>query len=169
MTAAPPRTPPLADLYLADETAWLDATAAQIRAGDLRVLDYGHLAEFLEDMAKRDKREVFSRLVVLLAHVLKWQAQPEKRSGGWSATIYLQQREIARDVASGVLRAYALAELANAFADAVVAAARETGLPESTFPAECPFTLDQLLAFTPADDARPGTEPGGTNPANSAG
>ena len=73
-------TEKLADLYEADETAWLDAMAESIRKGRLDDLDYAHLAEYLEDMAKRDRREVKSRLTVLAAHVLKWQHQPKKRS-----------------------------------------------------------------------------------------
>jgi hypothetical protein len=72
MTAA--EVEALADLYESDETAWLEAMAelaAQRRAAEM---DYEHLAEFLTDMARRDRREVRSRLVVLITHLLKWVA-----------------------------------------------------------------------------------------------
>lgn len=66
------RTPhALAALYEADETAWLERTADLVRTGRFDQLDAGTLAEYLTDMAKRDRREVFSRLVVLLSHLLK--------------------------------------------------------------------------------------------------
>ena len=64
--------PTLAALYEADETAWLDQTAALIRSGRLDQLDTANLAEFLTDMARGDRREVVRRLVILLVHLLKW-------------------------------------------------------------------------------------------------
>src|SRR5437762_265465 len=65
-------------LYERDETAWLEAMADLIRTGRLDEVDYPNLAEYLADMARRDRREVDSRLVVLLAHVLKWVHQPDR-------------------------------------------------------------------------------------------
>ena len=78
-------TEPRAELYETDETAWLDAMAQCAQRGAHAELDFEHLAEFLSDMAKRDRREVESRLATLLAHWLKWQYQPEKRSRSWRA------------------------------------------------------------------------------------
>ena len=66
------------ELYLRDETAWLEATAELVRAGRLDRVDSASLAEYLTDMAKRDRREVFSRTVVLLAHLLEWHHQPDR-------------------------------------------------------------------------------------------
>ncbi len=133
-------------LYEADETAWLDAMAGLIRGGRLDQLDYLHLAEYLEDMARRDRREVASRLTVLIMHLLKWTHQPRKRSRSWRGTIVLQQQELADEAASGVLRNHAEAALPRAYAKAVKAAAAETGLAVKKFPAECPYTPDQLLS-----------------------
>ena len=136
----------LAALYEADETAWLDATADLIRAGRVEQIDAGTLAEYLTDMARRDRREVESRLAVLLAHVLKWTHQPERRSGGWRATIVEQRQELEGLVGRGVLRTHALAVLEDAHARAVERATAETGLPKAAFLATCPFTLDELLS-----------------------
>jgi hypothetical protein len=36
--------------------------------------------------------------------------------------------------------------MAKAYADGVEQAASESGLPASTFPQECPWSLEQLLA-----------------------
>jgi len=63
---------PLGVLYERDETAWLEATSELIRLNLLDEVDYPNLAEYLADMARRDRREIESRLTVLLAHVLKW-------------------------------------------------------------------------------------------------
>ena len=59
----------LADLYEADETAWLDAMAELIRRGDYSELDYEHLQEYLSDMSLRERRAVESRLEVLIQRV----------------------------------------------------------------------------------------------------
>jgi hypothetical protein len=137
-----PSTP---DLYEADETAWLEAMARLIREGNVAELDYPHLAEYLEDMARRDKREVGSRLALLIAHLLKWQYQPERRSGGWRATVEVQAQELRELLESGVLSNHAEEILAKAYANGVRQAIAETGLPAATFPAECPFTIEMLL------------------------
>jgi hypothetical protein len=141
------RTPAAtAALYEADETAWLEATADLIRGGRLTEIDLNTLAEYLTDMAKRDRREVFSRLVVLLAHLLKWEYQPDRRSGSWRGTILEQQRELRQLLESGTLRNHASAVFADAYADARKQAAAETGLARKAFPAECRWDLDGALA-----------------------
>src|SRR5438477_279246 len=85
----------LAALYAEDETAWLEAMAALVRRRDLARLDLDNLGEYLTDMALRDRREVKSRLVILLAHLLKWEFQREKRSRGWRTTVLSQRQELA--------------------------------------------------------------------------
>jgi hypothetical protein len=138
--------PALASLYEQDETAWLEQTAnlvAQRRFGEI---DHEHLSEYLSDMARRDKREVFSRLVTLLTHLLKWEYQPEQRSNSWRGTILEQRRELRQLLESGSLRRHAGEVLGKAYQEAIQQAAVETGLTGATFPAECPSSLDELLA-----------------------
>jgi hypothetical protein len=148
-----------AALYETDETAWLEVTADLIRHGRLNEVDFHTLAEYLTDMAKRDRREVFSRLVVLLSHLLKWEYQPDHRLGSWRSTILEQQRELRQLLESGTLRNHATAVLADAYADARKQAAAETGLARAAFPEECGWDLDGALADWD-DDADAGAEPG---------
>ena len=135
-----------AALHELDETAWLEATADLLRHGQLDAVDLDTLAEYLTDMARRDRREVFSRLVVLLAHLLKWEYQPDRRAGSWLATILEQQRELRQLLDSGTLRNHATAVFADAYADARKQAAAETGLIRGAFPEECPWDLEGALA-----------------------
>jgi hypothetical protein len=135
----------LADLYVEDGTAWLEAMAELVRRRKLADLDLANLGEFLADMARRDRREVKSRLAVLLAHWLKWEHQPDRRSGSRRSTIVSQRQELADLAGGGVLRTHANAVLGEAYTNAVEQAASETGLPESAFPVDCPYTVDQLL------------------------
>jgi hypothetical protein len=133
-------------LYESDETAWLEHTAELIRAGRYEECDRENLVEYLTDMARRDRREVKSRLIVLLVHLLKWQYQPERRSTSWLLTIYEQQREMQLTIDSGTLRNHAVDVMANAYTYALKEAAAETGLARTSFPDECPWDVDSILA-----------------------
>src|SRR3954452_22993818 len=99
MTKAQAVTP--GALYEQDETAWLEIMAELIRQGRLDEIDSVNLAEYLADMARRDRREVESRLTVLIAHALKWTHQPDRRSGSWKATIIEQRQELEGLVSRG--------------------------------------------------------------------
>ncbi|WP_169977674.1 DUF29 domain-containing protein [Tautonia rosea] len=136
----------LPSLYHEDETAWLETMAQLVAEGRFDELDCAHLSEYLSDMARRDRREVYSRLVVLLTHLLKWEHQPEKRSGSWRGTILTQRRELRLLLESGTLRNHAIASLAEAYQDAREQAAAETELPIDTFPFPCVYTVDELIA-----------------------
>src|SRR5438876_10707090 len=94
----------LPSLYESDETAWLDVMSELIHQGRLDELDYAHLGEYLADMAGRDRREVESRLRILIAHLLKWTQQTGKRSGSWRGSIVAQRQELASMLGRGVLR-----------------------------------------------------------------
>ena len=136
----------LSDLYLADETAWLETMAELIESGNRADLDYANLREYLTGMANRDRREVNSRLVQLLMHILKWEHQPDLRSGSWQSSIFDQQYELNQLVGRGVLRNHAEEVLADEYLIAVKRAAAETGLGITAFPKDCPYSL---LAFDP--------------------
>jgi hypothetical protein len=142
----------LSTLYEQDETAWLEAMSALAAGGRFAEMDYLHLSEYLADMAKRDRREVFSRLVVLLTHLLKWEYQPDRRSGSWRGTIREQRRELKQLLESRTLRSHAEAVLADAYAEARRQAADETELGLELFPVEDSRGLDELLAEPAAGD-----------------
>jgi hypothetical protein len=136
----------LARLYESDETGWLERMYKLVNERRYGELDYEHLGEFLLDMAKRDRREVFSRLTTLLTHLLKWEYQPRKRSRSWETTIRIQRDDLQDLLESKTLRNHALEELPKAYARAVTYAAGETGLAKEKFPQECPYALDDLLS-----------------------
>ena len=139
----------LSDLFIEDETAWLEAMAELLAIGAYAKLDHENLREYLTDMAKRDRREVESRLVVLLMHVLKWMYQPDHRTRSWKSSIIEHRQELASLASRGVLRNHADSVLAEAYRKAGERASAETGLPLHVFPPECGFTFNELLAFDP--------------------
>src|SRR5687768_11386764 len=115
-----PATPhSLSDLYTRDETAWLETMAGLLAVGQYDQCDFENLREYLRDMARRDRREVVSRLTVLLVHLLKWDHQPQNRSGSWKATILSQRHALQDLLESQVLRNHAEVMLAKAYERAV--------------------------------------------------
>lgn len=136
---------PLSALYERDETAWLETMSDLAAQGRHADIDYPHLSEYLADMAKRDRRDVFRRLVVLLTHLLKWEHQPENRSGSWRGTIREQRRELRQLLESGTLRNHAAAVLADAYNESRQQAADETELVLGVFPIESAWGLEEAM------------------------
>jgi len=97
-------------------------------------------------MGKSQRRELESRLAVLLMHLLKWGWQRDKRSNSWKGTVANQRAEIRRLFRqSPSLKSQLTESLAESYSDAVEVANLETGLPADTFPQRCPFTPEQIL------------------------
>lgn len=134
------------DLYDVDFFEWTQRTADLLRRGRFREMDVEHAAEEIEDMGKRDFREVSSRLQVLLIHLLKWQLQRRKRSRSWRASIATQRAEIEGVLEqSPSLRPRARHEVDRIYRRAVERAMLETGLPGERFPESCPFSAEQVF------------------------
>ena len=135
------------DLYERDFFEWAIQNAELLRAGRLGEADLEHIAEEIEDMGISQKKELYSRLRILLVHLLKWKFQPEGRPGStWRSTIRTQRAELDAlfDFAPS-LRATVAKNLQKAFPKAVNDATDETGVPKGTFPDTCPFSADQVL------------------------
>lgn len=107
-------------------------------------IDVEHLAEDVEDLGKNQQRELRSLLVVLLAHLLKWEFQPGKRRGGWRAAIDLQRDEI-EALLSQAPSLGQWAPLADANRTACKLAADETDVATECFSERCPYALDEAL------------------------
>ncbi len=60
-----------AALYDEDFYGWTMEQARLLRAGEFARLDIENVAEELESIGRRDRREIDGRLVVLLSHILK--------------------------------------------------------------------------------------------------
>src|SRR5947208_12657968 len=85
-----------ADLYDKDFAEWTRHNAELLRSGRVTEADLEHIAEEIEDMGKRERRELLSRLTVLIVHMLKWNVQPDRRSRSWEGTIRVQRKDLAK-------------------------------------------------------------------------
>jgi hypothetical protein len=140
-----------AALYDRDFYRWCLDQARALRAlsamrANLAVpLDLDNLAEEIESLGKSQERELFSRYVVILVHLLKWRFQPERRTRSWRSTLLVQRDELESLYRfSPGLKALRRATLEEAYPIARNRAARETRLPLATFPETCPFTLEEI-------------------------
>jgi uncharacterized protein DUF29 len=134
--------------YEADYAQWCAEQGALLREGRLSDLDRENLADEIESLGRSDKREIRKRLGVLLAHLLKWQFQADKRNAGWLLTIREQRRQIkSLTEESPSLKTLPRKELDRQFELARQDALDETGLSEVTFPEECPYTIGEVLDF----------------------
>lgn len=135
-----------ATLYDQDFHAWAAEQAALLRAGRLDVADIEHIAEEIAGMGRTEKRELINRLAVLLLHLLKWQFQPSLRGNSWRGTIKVQRRELARHLIDNPsLKAVLPRAVEDAYGDAVINAARETGFEEDAFPETCPYGFAEIM------------------------
>lgn len=140
--------------YEQDFHQWIEHHITLLRAGQLNEIDVEHLIEELEGMAGRDRNELVSRLKILIAHLLKWQFQLQQLSErwkefdgrSWQRSIIEQRSEIADQLENIPSLKNNLNELvALAYPKAVKLSVKETKLPSSTFPRDCPYTIEQLL------------------------
>jgi Domain of unknown function DUF29 len=133
-------------LYDEDLLAWAEQQVAHLRAGQLDRLDVQHLIDELEAMAGKLRRELKNRLRILLAHLLKWQMQPKRRSRSWAATIAEQRDQIEALLEENPSLWQDLEDIArSAYPRAVRLAAIETGRSRQAFPAELPYDRTSLL------------------------
>lgn len=140
--------------YEQDFNAWIHHQVQLLKNGWLQQLDVEHLIIELEEMGKSDLRALESRLLILIAHLLKWQYQRATLTTQWQGfegkswrNTMIEQRAQLRHLLKKVLSLKR--ELPNAinevYAEAVIIAEKETQLPNATFPTTCPYSMEQLL------------------------
>lgn len=66
----------MGNLYDTDIAAWASEQAALLRGRQWSALDIENIAEEIDSVGRTEKRELGSRMTVLLAHLLKWQPNP---------------------------------------------------------------------------------------------
>ena len=135
--------------YETDVIAWAQEQVRLLRAGQFSLLDIEHIAEEIEDVGKSEKRELRNRMSVLLAHLLKWQYQPERRGNSWRRTIREQRKAILDCLDETPSLKPDMQDprwWERVWADAISAVLKDVeldGLPES-----CPWTFAEILEPT---------------------
>ncbi|MGE5657786.1 MAG: DUF29 domain-containing protein [Actinomycetota bacterium] len=142
-------------LYEVDYLRWIEVTVEKLRSQDYSEIDWEWVIEELKEMGRSEGRSLKSHLVILVMHLLKWQFQPEMRSGNWKGSIVEHRRQI-RDALkeSPSLKLYLEEVFAECYSDAVEQVSAETELPGEIFPPACPYPLVEVLAANFLPDAQ---------------
>jgi uncharacterized protein DUF29 len=148
--------------YETDWYAWVQEQALLLEQGRFDALDVGHLVEELGLMAGSAQGELYDRLIVLLAHLLKLQVAAallpgvyDRAQRGWRLTCAEQRRRLARLLGRNPsLRPTVPEELAEAYEVARLQATAALQVDETRLLAPCPWTAAQVLDpdFWPAED-----------------
>jgi Domain of unknown function DUF29 len=132
--------------YENDIVAWANEQARLIRAGQFDQLDLVNIAQEIEDVGKSEKRELASRMAVLLTHLFRWQYLPSRQSNSWQRTIKEQRRSIQLHLDDVPSLRNSLTNskwLSGVYSDAVAKAIGETGV--DTFPDALPWSIHDVL------------------------
>lgn len=139
-------TPAVVAFYERDYYRWLIENANLLRTGRVSEADLDRIAEELEEMGRSERRALASHISVQVSHLLKWQFQSSHRSSSWRGSIQNARSSI-QDLLdeSPSLRDQLTPLVVSKYPNARFNAANETNLPESTFPDDCPYRLEDLL------------------------
>jgi DNA-binding protein len=129
-----------------DVYGWAVHTAQLLRDKKMNEVDFDGIVEELEEMGISNKHAMISRLTLVISHLLKWQFQPNMRGHSWIYTIRAQRKKASYVLDDNPSLKSKLDEIiAKAYKVAIDEATDQTGLDEKTFPAECPYTFEQIM------------------------
>lgn len=129
-----------------DLAGWAFHQAMLLRSGQLHLADAVLIAEELEDVGHEQYDKFESALRLLMAHMLKWDHQPQRRSRSWQLTIINNRRRVERLLAKNPsLKSRRDEAVRDAYQDGRAEAYAQTKLPLATFPEECPYSWADLM------------------------
>ena len=132
--------------YENDFHSWLMKNALLLRQRKFTEIDAENIAEELEAMGRSEKRELVSRLSVLIVNLLKWRYQAVRRSRSWKNTISTQRIDINDLLEDSPSLRHAIPEkIDRAYKKARLMAEDETGIDKKNFPAACPFSPEEIM------------------------
>ena len=132
--------------YEGDAAGWAIAQAAALRDQRIDLLDWENLAEEIADVAGRERDKMESALRLVLSHMLKWEYQPMRRSRSWFNTVNEQRRRVTRQLRENPSLRHGLPKsILESYADAKGEASVDMDAHPRIFPAECPYSFDEIM------------------------
>ena len=132
--------------YDEDFYGWAMKNASLLKQGKFSEADMENIIEEMEAMGRSEKSQLVNRFSVLIAHLLKWQLQPDFRGRSWHGTIKEQRRRAKILLKENPSLKNKLEEaFADAYELAVDQIEKETPIDLKLLPAECPYTFEQCL------------------------
>jgi len=131
--------------YDKDFYSWTQEQAELLKHGRFSELDIDNLIEEVETMGRTEKRELESRLTVLLLHLLKWKYQDVRQCRSWELSIIEQRLKFEETLKENPgLKSKLNDMLKKAYRYAVIEASKETKISIKIFPELCPWELDKI-------------------------
>lgn len=145
-------------LYETDYLQWIETMVEKLQSRDYANVDWENLIEEISDIGRSEQRSLESNLIVILLHLLKWQFQPECRSGSWESSMIEHRRRVRKALKeSPSLKPYLEGIFAECYKEAVKQAKAETSLLLEAFPPNCPYELTEVMDdnFLPEQTTKP--------------
>lgn len=131
--------------YEQDFYSWTKEQAELLRSGQFNSLDIPNLIEEIETMGRSEKRELESRLTILLLLLLKWKYQEVRRGRSWQLSIDEQRIQFRKTLKENPgLKSALDGIIKDAYELAVIQASRETKISKAVFPENCPWELESI-------------------------
>lgn len=129
------------DFYL-----WTEQTAHLLKTEQWQEIDLENLIYEIKSMGSNDQHALKSNLRIVLLHLLKWQFQPAYRSNSWLSSMIEHRQQIEELLEKSLsLKPYLEEVFGKVYIKAVKGAEKQTGLPSTLFPTDCPYSLQQVL------------------------
>jgi hypothetical protein len=136
-------------LYEQDFYLWIQTTVKLLKERNLEQLDIDNLLEEIDSMGRSEKKELKTRLIVLIEHLLKlqfWILEKDDNARGWRTTVVEQRRQILYILAdSPSLKSILNHIFIDCYTDARKDTIRKYQLSSEIFPEQAPFSLEQVL------------------------
>ncbi|MEY3297764.1 MAG: hypothetical protein RLZZ597_1024 [Cyanobacteriota bacterium] len=142
-------TATVSTLYDTDFYLWIQHTVEALKQQDWDRVDWDNLIEEVESMGRSEKRELKSRLLVILEHLLKlmfWESEKPQNARGWRNTVIEQRNQVDLILEdSPSLKPWLTESFVESYAKARQQTLQKYGLPGDRFPTQPPFSLGDVL------------------------
>ncbi|WP_174299611.1 DUF29 domain-containing protein [Caulobacter sp. S45] len=133
-------------LYSTDFYGWTQDQADALRRRSVNEIDWDNLLAEIEDLGGSTRRELRSRLALIIQHLLKWRHQTSRRSTSWAVTIIEQRAQVSDLLEENPSLLSKLDEIMVKAARAGISGAvADTGMAPSVFHAGDPLTFDKVM------------------------
>jgi hypothetical protein len=133
--------------YEADYAAWLEHQVGLLKADRWSEVDKDNLIDEVESLGRSEFKGFVSAFEILIAHMLKWDVQPARRSNSWIASIVEHRGRISQELEDSPSYAGRIEEaMRRAWRPARARAAIETDLPLKRLPAELPYSFEDVMS-----------------------
>jgi len=129
-----------------DYASWLQSQIHLLRERRFDELDLPNLVDEVGDLGVSDFKAFVSAVEIVIAHMLKWDLQPERRGNSWIASIEEHRARLEQSLHdSPSYKARVEDAINRAYRPARALASKEIDLPLSRFPAACPYEWHDIV------------------------